>query len=130
MEKFIINGGKTLSGKVRISGAKNSALKLIAASILADSKTTLSNVPNIEDVNIMIEVLRTLGARVDVDLENKVVEIDPGSISSYEAPYELVRKMRASILVAGPLLSKYGKVKAAIPGGCNIGSRQIDLHLK
>jgi len=130
MEKFIINGGKTLSGKVKISGAKNSALKLMAASILADSKTILRNVPEIEDVNIMIEVLRTLGARVDVDVENKVVEIDPGSISSYEAPYELVRKMRASILVAGPLLSKFGKVKVAIPGGCNIGSRQIDLHLK
>ena len=130
MEKFIINGGKTLSGKVKISGAKNSALKLMAASILADSKTILRNVPEIEDVNIMVEVLRILGARVDVDVENKVVEIDSGSITSHEAPYELVKKMRASILVAGPLLSKFGKVKVAIPGGCNIGSRQIDLHLK
>jgi len=130
MEKFIINGGKILSGKVKISGAKNSALKLMAASILADSKTTLRNVPGIEDVNIMIEVLRTLGARVNVDIENKSVEINPESIDSYEAPYELVRKMRASILVAGPLLSKFGKVKVAVPGGCNIGSRQIDLHLK
>jgi UDP-N-acetylglucosamine 1-carboxyvinyltransferase len=130
MEKFVINGGKILSGKVKISGAKNSALKLIAASILADSKTTLKNVPKIEDVNIMIEVLRTLGARVNVDTENKSVEINPESIDSYEAPYELVRKMRASILVAGPLLSKFGKVKVAVPGGCNIGSRQIDLHLK
>jgi len=130
MEKFVINGGKTLSGKVKISGAKNSALKLIAASILADSKTTLRNVPQIEDVSIMVEVLKNLGARVNVDTENKVIEINPESISSYEAPYELVRKMRASILVAGPLLSKFGKVKIAIPGGCNIGSRQIDLHLK
>jgi len=130
MEKFVINGGKTLSGKVKISGAKNSALKLIAASILADSKTTLRNVPQIEDVSIMVEVLKNLGARVNVDRENKVIEINPESISSYEAPYELVRKMRASILVAGPLLSKFGKVKIAIPGGCNIGSRQIDLHLK
>jgi len=130
MEKFIINGGKILSGKVRISGAKNSALKLMAASILADSKTTLKNVPKIEDVNIMMDVLRTLGAGVNVDTENKIIEINPESITSYEAPYELVRKMRASILVAGPLLSKFGKVKVAIPGGCNIGSRQIDLHLK
>jgi len=130
MDKFIINGGKTLSGKVKISGAKNSALKLIAASILADDKTILRNIPKIEDVNIMIEVLRTLGAGVDVDLENKAIEIDPGTINSYEAPYEIVRKMRASILVAGPLLSKFGRVKVAIPGGCNIGSRQIDLHLK
>ncbi len=130
MEKFVINGGKTLSGKVKISGAKNSALKLIAASILADSKTILRNVPAIEDVSIMIEVLRNLGAEVNVNGKSKVIEINPESINSYEAPYELVRKMRASILVAGPLLSKFGKVKVAIPGGCNIGSRQIDLHLK
>jgi len=130
MEKLIVNGGKTLSGKVKISGAKNSALKLIAASILADSKTTLRNIPGIEDVNIMIEVLRTLGAGVDIDAENKIIVIDPGTIDSYEAPYEIVRKMRASILVAGPLLAKFGRVKVAIPGGCNIGSRQIDLHLK
>ncbi len=130
MEKFIINGGKILSGKVRISGAKNSALKLIAASILSDSKITLRNVPGIEDVNIMIEVLKTLGAGVNVDPENKIIEINPGNINNYEAPYELVRKMRASILVAGPLLSKFGSVKVAIPGGDNIGSRQIDLHLK
>jgi UDP-N-acetylglucosamine 1-carboxyvinyltransferase len=130
MDKFIINGGKTLSGKVKISGAKNSALKLIAASILAEDKTTLRNIPKIEDVNIMVEVLRTLGAGVDVNLENKTIEIDPSTIDRYEAPYEIVRKMRASILVAGPLLSKFGRVKVAIPGGCNIGSRQIDLHLK
>ncbi len=130
MEKFIINGGKILSGKVKISGAKNSALKLMAASILADSKTTIKNVPEIEDVNTMMDVLRTLGAGVDADTKNKVIEINPEGIDSYEAPYELVRKMRASILVAGPLLSKFGKVKVAIPGGCNIGSRQIDLHLK
>jgi len=130
MEKFIINGGKTLSGKVKISGAKNSALKLMAASILADGKTTLRNVPKIEDVNIMVDVLKTLGTSINVDAKNKVIDIDPQSIDCYEAPYELVRKMRASILVAGPLLSKFGEVKVAIPGGCNIGSRQIDLHLK
>jgi len=130
MEKFVINGGKTLSGKIKVSGAKNSALKLIAASILADGKTTLRNIPVIEDVNIMIEMLKTLGAGIDIDRENRVIEISPESIDSHEAPYELVRKMRASILVAGPLLSKYGRVKVAIPGGCNIGSRHIDLHLK
>jgi len=119
-----------LSGKVRISGAKNSALKLMAASILADGKTTLRNVPKIEDVNTMADVLKTLGTRVNVDSKNRVIEIDPQHIDCYEAPYELVRKMRASILVAGPLLSKFGEVRVAIPGGCNIGSRQIDLHLK
>ncbi len=130
MEKFIINGGKRLSGKVKISGAKNSALKLIAASILSSGVTTLKNVPWIDDVSIMLEVLKNLGAGVSVDTTNKVIEINPDTINSYEAPYELVRKMRASILVAGPLLSRFGRVKVAIPGGCNIGSRQIDLHLR
>ncbi len=130
MARFIINGGKTLSGKVTIDGAKNSALKLLAASILADTKTTLTNVPIIEDVRTMVEVLKVLGARVRVNRTKKTLEIDPSRIKCLEAPYELVRKMRASILVAGPLLAKFGQVKIAIPGGCNIGSRQIDLHLK
>ena len=130
MKKYIIRGGKTLSGKVRISGAKNSALKLMAASILANSKVTLQNVPDIEDVNTMAEVLKTLNAKVVFEPQKNRLEIDPSSINSFEAPYELVRKMRASVLVAGPLLSKFGRVKIAIPGGCNIGARQIDLHLK
>ncbi len=130
MEKYIIRGGKTLSGNVKISGAKNSALKLMAASILADSKVTLQNVPDIEDVNTMAEVLKTLNAKVVFEPQKNRLEIDPSSINILEAPYDLVRKMRASVLVAGPLLSKFGKVKIAIPGGCNIGARQIDLHLK
>ena len=130
MKKYIIRGGKTLSGKVRIGGAKNSALKLMAASILANSKVTLQNVPDIEDVNTMAEVLKTLNAKVVFEPKKNRLEIDPSSINSFEAPYELVRKMRASVLVAGPLLSKFGRVKIAIPGGCNIGARQIDLHLK
>ncbi len=130
MIKFIINGGKKLSGKVKISGAKNSALKLIAASILADGIVTLKNIPEIKDVNTMAEVLRTLNAKVTIYTEKNTLEIDPRGINIFEAPYELVRKMRASVLVAGPLLSKFGKVKIAIPGGCNIGARQIDLHLK
>jgi UDP-N-acetylglucosamine 1-carboxyvinyltransferase len=130
MEKFVINGGKRLSGKVKISGAKNSALKLIAASILSSGVTTLKNVPEIDDVSIMLEVLKNLGAGVNIDRINNVIKINPDSINSYEAPYELVRKMRASILVAGPLLSRFGRVRVAIPGGCNIGSRQIDLHLR
>jgi UDP-N-acetylglucosamine 1-carboxyvinyltransferase len=130
MKKYIIRGNKTLSGQVRISGAKNSALKLMAASILANSKVTLQNVPDIEDVNTMAEVLKTLNAKVVFEPQKNRLEIDPSSINSFEAPYELVRKMRASVLVAGPLLSKFGRVKIAIPGGCNIGARQIDLHLK
>ncbi|OQA22174.1 MAG: UDP-N-acetylglucosamine 1-carboxyvinyltransferase 1 [Actinobacteria bacterium ADurb.Bin346] len=130
MSRYIINGGNTLSGKVKISGAKNSALKLIAASILADSRVTLKNVPDIEDVRTMVEVLRTLNVSVVFNSSNNILEIDPSTINSFEAPYELVRKMRASVLVAGPLLAKFGEVKVAIPGGCNIGARQIDIHLK
>lgn len=130
MKKYVIRGGKTLSGNVKISGAKNSALKLMAASILANSKVTLQNVPDIEDVNTMAEVLKTLNAKVVFEPHKNRLEVDPSSIDSFEAPYELVRKMRASVLVAGPLLSKFGRVKIAIPGGCNIGARQIDLHLK
>lgn len=130
MGKFVINGGKKLSGIVEVGGAKNSALKLMAAALLATGKTTLKKVPQIEDVNTMALVLRTLGAQVDFDQARGVMTIEPDSVDSVEAPYELVKKMRASILVAGPLLSRFGKVKVAIPGGCNIGSRQIDLHLK
>jgi UDP-N-acetylglucosamine 1-carboxyvinyltransferase len=130
MPGYVINGGKALTGRVRISGAKNSALKIIAAAILADSRVTLRNVPDIEDVNTMVEVLQTLNARINFDRSKNILEIDPSGINSYEAPYELVRKMRASVLVAGPLLTKFGKVKVAIPGGCNIGARQIDIHLK
>ncbi len=130
MGKFIINGGRTLSGKITVDGAKNSALKLMAASILTGAVTRISNVPIIEDVLTMIEMLRMLGVKVKADRKKKVLQIDPSKINSPEAPYELVRKMRASILVAGPLLARFGQVKVAIPGGCNIGSRQIDLHLK
>lgn len=130
MPEYVINGGKTLSGRVRISGAKNSALKIIAAAILADGRVTLHNVPDIEDVNTMVEVLKTLNVRLEFDRNKNILEIDPSGINSYEAPYELVRKMRASVLVAGPLLTKFGRVKVAIPGGCNIGARQIDIHLK
>jgi len=130
MARYIIKGGNTLSGKVTVDGAKNSALKLMAASILADGKSEISNVPMIEDVGTMVELLRMLGAEVAVDEKGKRVKIDPSGINNPEAPYELVRKMRASILVAGPLLARFGQVKVAIPGGCNIGARQIDLHLK
>jgi UDP-N-acetylglucosamine 1-carboxyvinyltransferase len=130
MPGYVINGGNTLTGRVRISGAKNSALKIMAAAILADGRVILRNVPDIEDVNTMVEVLKTLKVRLDFDKNNNILEIDPSGINCYEAPYELVRKMRASILVAGPLLTKFGRVKVAIPGGCNIGARQIDIHLK
>ena len=128
--KYIIRGGNRLSGQVKISGAKNSALKLMAASIMSKGKTLLRNVPMIDDVLTMAEVLKLLGAHVSIDKTAGSIEINPDNIKSFEAPYELVKKMRASILVAGPLLSRFGEVKVAIPGGCNIGSRQIDMHLK
>jgi len=130
MSSFIINGGKILNGKVAVSGAKNSALKIMAASILGSSKVILENIPDIEDVNTMVQVLKTLDAEVKFDRGKNILEINSSAIDSYEAPYELVRKMRASVLVAGPLLSRFGRVKVAVPGGCNIGARQIDLHLK
>jgi UDP-N-acetylglucosamine 1-carboxyvinyltransferase len=130
MTKYIINGGKILNGNVKISGAKNSVLKIMAASILTGKPVTLRNVPDIEDVRTMADVLRTLGGKVDHDTSAGVLKIDNSAINNYEAPYELVRKMRASVLVAGPLLSRFGYVKVAIPGGCNIGARQIDIHLK
>jgi len=102
--KYIIKGGNRLSGKLKISGAKNSALKIMAASIMSTGKTILKNVPIIDDVLTMAEVLEFLGARINLDRRNNIVEIEPDNIKSFEAPYELVRKMRASILVAGPLL--------------------------
>ena len=130
ISRYVISGGNTLTGKVRVSGAKNSALKVMAASIISGGRVTIRNVPDIEDVRTMVEVLRTLNADVDFDTKNNAITIDPRKIDSFEAPYELVRKMRASILVAGPLLSRFGQVSVAVPGGCNIGIRQIDLHLK
>jgi UDP-N-acetylglucosamine 1-carboxyvinyltransferase len=129
MRKYLIEGGHRLAGTVEISGAKNSALKLLAASIMGDGTTRLSGIPRILDVQTMCEVLVNLGIRIRED-KNGDILINPSSLKKYEAPYELVRRMRASILVMGPLLSRLGRARIAMPGGCNIGSRQIDLHLK
>ncbi|MHB0914186.1 MAG: UDP-N-acetylglucosamine 1-carboxyvinyltransferase [Thermoleophilia bacterium] len=127
MAKYLITGGIPLAGKVRISGAKNSALKLMAASLLAPEKSILHNVPLIQDVFTMADVLRALGAEVSIDADR--VEIDPSGALQDTAPYELVRKMRASILVMGPLLARLGRARIAMPGGCNIGPRHINFHL-
>ena len=129
MKKYLIEGGHRLNGIVEISGAKNSALKLLAASIMGDGITKLSGIPRISDVQTMCEVLRNLGIGI-VEERAGVFVIKPSNLKKYEAPYELVRRMRASILVMGPLLSRLGRARIAMPGGCNIGSRQIDLHLK
>lgn len=128
VDQLVVTGGRRLSGTVRIDGAKNSALKLMAASLLAPGRTTLRNVPRIQDCLTMAEVLEHLGE--SVAWEDDSLSIDTTEVRSVEAPYELVSRMRASILVLGPLLARCGRARVAMPGGCNIGSRKIDLHLK
>jgi UDP-N-acetylglucosamine 1-carboxyvinyltransferase len=127
MDRLFVTGGARLAGTVRIAGAKNSALKLMAASLLAPGRSRLRNVPRIQDCATMGEVLEHLGARVS--WEDEAVTVDATHLSSVEAPYELVRRMRASIVVLGPLLARTGEARVAMPGGDNIGSRPIDLHL-
>lgn len=129
MEKIIIKGGQQLNGTVKVSGAKNAVLPVIAASIMAsEGKSLIKDVPDLADVHTINEVLRNLN--VDIHFENNKIEIDATKHLSTEAPFEYVRKMRASVLVLGPLLSRFGHAKVALPGGCAIGSRPIDLHLK
>lgn len=127
MEKYIIRGGRLLEGTVRASGAKNSCLKLMAAAVMAEGRTTLRNVPDIADVHTMMEVLRYVGLLVE--FSGGTMTIDPTDNPRLEAPYHLVQRMRASVEVLGSLLARYGSARVAMPGGCNIGSRQIDLHL-
>lgn len=128
MDKFLITGGAVLQGEVRISGAKNAALPLLAAMILADSPMRLSNVPRLKDVETLVKLIAGLG--VSMRYEGDVVEADASSLDNQFAPYELVKTMRASILVLGPLLARYGHAKVSLPGGCAIGSRPVDQHLK
>lgn len=128
MRSIIIRGGKRLQGKVRCDGAKNAALPVLAGAILSHGKTTISNVPRLTDIDTMIEVLQSVGVRVKSSGEK--VQIDASGPLFGEAPYELVRKMRASFLVAGPLLVRLGHIAIPLPGGCAIGQRPVDLHLK
>jgi UDP-N-acetylglucosamine 1-carboxyvinyltransferase len=128
VDRLIITGGRRLSGSVRIRGAKNSALKLMAAALLAEGQTVIENVPQIVDCTTMADVLDHLGARTVWDGET--LTVDASRAEGLETPYELVRRMRASIVVLGPLLARHGRARVAMPGGCNIGSRKIDLHLK
>ena len=123
-----VEGGHQIEGRVCVSGAKNSALKLMAATLLAPGKTTLTNVPNISDVHVMGKVLKRMGATIEV-VDEHSLEIDTSTVDSWEAPYELVAKMRASTAVLGPLLGRMGKAKIAMPGGCNLGARKIDMHI-
>ncbi|MFA6850944.1 MAG: UDP-N-acetylglucosamine 1-carboxyvinyltransferase [Selenomonadaceae bacterium] len=131
MEKLIINGGHPLRGRVKISGAKNAVLPIIAATLLGqDVPSYLDEVPALEDVHTISEVLGKLGVKAEFSAEKGTLFVDSTVISSCEAPYDLVRKMRASFLIMGPLLARCGKAKISLPGGCAIGTRPIDLHLK
>lgn len=129
MDKLIITGGVVLNGAVRISGAKNAVLPVLAASLLAEGPITLSNIPHLNDVTTMMELLGRMGAQITIN-ERMNIEIDSSHITSFQAPYELVKTMRASILVLGPLLSRYGKAEVSLPGGCAIGSRPVDVHIE
>ncbi len=129
MDKLIIEGGVRLNGEVRISGAKNSALPILAATLLADEPVTICNLPHLHDITTMLELIRRTGVELTVD-EKLSVEIDTRNIKDFHAPYELVKTMRASILVLGPLLAHYGQADVSLPGGCAIGSRPVDLHIR
>jgi UDP-N-acetylglucosamine 1-carboxyvinyltransferase len=128
MAQIQINGGIPLGGEVRISGAKNAVLPILVASLLGDSPSQVSNVPHLQDVTTTMELLGRMGAELSIDSRMQV-EIDPRSMRHYEAPYDLVKTMRASILVLGPLVARYGRARVSLPGGCAIGSRPVDLHL-
>jgi len=125
----MINGGVTLGGDVRISGAKNAVLPILAATLLADGPATIENVPHLHDVTTTVELLGCMGVRVSID-EKLSVEVDCSTIENHTAPYHLVKTMRSSILVLGPLLARYGEAEVSLPGGCAIGSRPVDLHIK
>ena len=127
MKRFLVEGGARLRGEVEVSGAKNAALKLAAASLLAQGRTILHNVPRIEDVGTMLAVLEGLGAQTS--FSGCTLEVDASGVDSYTAPYELVRQMRASIVVLGPLVARFGRAEVSAPGGCNLGLRKFNFHL-
>ena len=128
LDKLQIQGGVPLEGEVRISGAKNAALPILAATLLAEGTVSVGNVPHLQDVTTMIELLGRMGVSVTID-DKMRVEVDAGTIREPVAPYELVRTMRASILVLGPLLARFGKADVSLPGGCAIGARPVNIHV-
>lgn len=129
MERLLIRGGRPLDGDIRISGAKNAALPIMAATLLADGPSVIGNIPDLHDITTTMELLGRMGVRLTVD-ERMRVEIDPSFIDNCHAPYELVKTMRASILVLGPLLARYGEAEVSLPGGCAIGTRPVNLHVQ
>ncbi|ADO73460.1 UDP-N-acetylglucosamine 1-carboxyvinyltransferase [Stigmatella aurantiaca] len=132
MDKIVVKGGPALHGEVKASGAKNAALPILASSLLADGKSTYRNVPDLVDVSTMLKVLRTMGCGAErlSETAKDVCEVTVGAGITPEAPYELVKTMRASVLVLGPLVARYGRARVSLPGGCAIGARPIDQHLK
>ncbi|MFT5395619.1 MAG: UDP-N-acetylglucosamine 1-carboxyvinyltransferase [Gammaproteobacteria bacterium] len=129
MDKLLIRGGAPLNGEISISGAKNAALPILSATLLTDQSVTIGNVPHLHDITTTMELLCRMGSQVTVD-ERMRIEIDNSQIENFFAPYELVKTMRASILVLGPLLARYGKADVSLPGGCAIGSRPVNIHLQ
>lgn len=129
MDQIRITGGTPLNGEIPIGGAKNAALPLMAASLLSDAPLTLNNLPSVADIHAMGNLLAELGVGVDFDADARTVILDGANVNETTAPYDIVRKMRASVLVLGPLLSRFGKARVSLPGGCAIGTRPVDLHL-
>ena len=125
----MITGNGPLSGELRASGAKNAVLPILAATLLAETPITIGNVPHLQDVTTTMELLGRMGVKLVVD-ERMNIEVDPRTIQSFQAPYDLVRTMRASVLCLGPLLARIGQARVALPGGCAIGARPVDQHLK
>ncbi|MEL5899351.1 UDP-N-acetylglucosamine 1-carboxyvinyltransferase, partial [Clostridium sporogenes] len=130
MDKIVINGGNKLKGDVNISTAKNSVLPIIAGSILSGDKCVIDNAPMLEDVFVIGEILKSISAKVNIDEANNRIIIDSKPVDNLEPDSDLVKKMRASFLLMGPMMSRFGRFKISLPGGCNIGTRPIDLHLK
>ena len=128
MDKLLIEGGFPLKGEVTISGAKNAALPILISSLLSDETLNLKNVPSLQDIETCIDLLSALGVRVK--RQGNECFLDANDVNNFDAPYDLVKTMRASILVLGPLLAKYGEAKVSLPGGCAIGSRPVDIHIK
>ena len=129
MDKLLISGGGPLAGEIRVSGSKNAALPILAATLLSSEPVMIRNLPHLHDITTMIALLRSMGTELIVD-ENLGVEINGSTTTETTAPYELVKTMRASILVLGPLLAHFGHARVSFPGGCAIGSRPVDQHLR
>ena len=129
MDKLIITGGATLDGEIRISGAKNAALPILAGALLSEKRVVISNIPHLHDITTTMELLGGMGVDLTID-EEMNIEVDSSTIQNFDAPYKLVKTMRASILVLGPLLARFGHANVSLPGGCAIGTRPVDLHLE